>query len=134
MSPDLENCMEAVFRLSRQEGFARLGLLAQQLNVRASALSRTIWKLVDMDYLESDRYEIIRLTEKGRPVGEYLLTRRQTVEDFFSLLGAAEPSKEAERMGHLLTAETLRVMKRHLLFFRQNPEVEKRLQHFIQGK
>jgi Mn-dependent DtxR family transcriptional regulator len=69
----LEDYLEMVYRLCVKNNYARVGQLAELLNVKPPSASKMISKLAMLGYVVFDRYEIIVLTDKGRELGSFLL-------------------------------------------------------------
>ncbi|MEA4899697.1 metal-dependent transcriptional regulator [Bacillota bacterium Meth-B3] len=130
MTPALEDYLEMVFRLSLECGYARVGRLSEMLHVKPSSTSKMIFRLVDLGYLEYDRYDSILLTEKGKEKGAYLLKRHDIVERFLGFIGNPNPLKEAELVEHSLEKDTTFRLRTLLEFFSQDDEARKRYEAF----
>lgn len=92
----------------------RICELAGRLAVSPSSVSRmaqsmAVWGLVDFR-----RYGYITLTEQGRARGAYLLGRHRTVAAFLRRLTGKDRPREAARMEHCLSPETVEAMDRFL--------------------
>jgi Mn-dependent DtxR family transcriptional regulator len=107
LTPAMEDYLEMVYRLCKEHDFARVGQLAGLLNVKAPSASKMIVKLSALGYLKYDRYELIQLTERGQSMGEYLLKRHETLEDFLTLIGSPDPLEETELIEHSLSLATV---------------------------
>lgn len=117
LTPALEDYLEMICRLCRQEGYTRVGKLSEFLNVRPSSASKMISKLAALGYLNYDRYDIIRPTAVGLELGAYLLDRHDTVERFLNLIGSDEPLLETELIEHSLSPATVSDLTLLLEFF-----------------
>ncbi len=124
LTPALEDYLEMAYRLCAENGYARVGQLSELLNVKPPSVSKMIYKLTNLGYLKYERYEIIRLTERGRIIGEYLLGRHKTVESFLALLGSLNPLEETELVEHSLSPDTVSALNELLEFFRLNPMIQ----------
>lgn len=123
LSSSLEDYLEMVYRLCLENEYTRVGKLSALLHVRPSSASKMIVKLVSLGYLHSDRYETIRLTDRGMQFGEYLLARHETVERFLQLIGSTDSLKEAELIEHSLSPLTITKLQLLLTFFQENKDV-----------
>lgn len=122
LSSSLEDYLEMVYRLCLEDEYTRVGKLSELLHVRPSSASKMIAKLVRQGYLHSDRYETIRLTDRGMREGEYLLARHETVERFLQLIGSDDSLKEAELIEHSLSPLTISNLQILLSFFHENKD------------
>jgi Mn-dependent DtxR family transcriptional regulator len=112
LTPSMEDYLEMACRLSRDKGYCRIGDLAAALNVQPPSASRMMRKLAETGYVNYKRYGLIELTGKGEKLGEYLLKRHDTIEQFLSIIGVAEGIlEETEKIEHNISEGTLeRVM------------------------
>ena len=130
LTPALEDYLEMAYRLCAENGYARVGQLSESLNVRPSSASKMIFKLSSLGYLQSDRYEIIRLTESGRARGCFLLSRHETVEHFLELIGSSHPLEETELVEHTLSSATVTALQTLNAFFTGNEEFQRQFTVF----
>jgi Mn-dependent DtxR family transcriptional regulator len=131
LTPSMEDYMEMIYRNCLTEGYIRINNLAKQLNVKASSASKVAQKLSEMAYITYEKYGIIQLTEKGTSIGEFLLTRHNTVETFLKNLGVENNVLvETELIEHHLSLDTLKKIEKFNDFMIKNPDIIKRLHHF----
>lgn len=128
----MEDYLEMLYRLCRQDGYARVGKLAEHLQVKPSSASRMVAKLVEMRYLCLDRNDGILLTQQGRVTGEYLMERHSVIERFFALLDIDAPQRQVELLEHTIEPETVKKLQQLLEFFDQNSNVRHSWQKFIE--
>ena len=112
----MEDYLEMVFRLCKEDGYTRVGRLADQLQVNPSSASKMVSKLTQMGYLRLDRNDSILLTDQGMSTGQYLLMRHDTVERFLSFLKVSSPLREAEMLEHAIEPETTKKLQNLLEF------------------
>lgn len=129
----LEDYLEMIYREIRREGYVRIATLADKLHVTPPSVTKMAQKLGALGFVEYQKYGILRLTEKGEELGEYLLWRHDTVARFFRLaLGEGEGAFiEAELAEHALGQESVEFLGKIATFFEQNPEIWRR---FTGGK
>ena len=86
-----------------------------------------------MDY---EKYGVIRLTEKGKETGDYLLWRHEVIRRFYELLSGHNDTSfvEAERTEHLLSEHTVRGMETVLRFFEAHEEAAAELHGRMERK
>ncbi len=121
LSPAVEDYLEMIFRQCAEEGYTRVGKISEGLHVKPSSASKMIGRLAREGYLKYGRYEIVRLTEAGRKLGEYLLARHNTVAEFLDLIGSENVLEEVEIIEHPLSPSTVSNLRTLLDFFRSYP-------------
>jgi Mn-dependent DtxR family transcriptional regulator len=131
MTPSMEDYLEMIYRNCLVEGYTRVSVLAESLNVQAPSASRMIQKLSELDLLDYERYGVIRLTESGEELGEFLYNRHQIVEEFLTYLGVTESLlAETEMIEHHLSLDTLDRITQLNNFFQDNPLIHKEYQDY----
>ncbi len=125
----MEDYLEMAYRLFMENGYTRVGKLSELLNVKPPSASKMISKLAGLGLLKYDRYEIIRLTDSGLKIGEYLLYRHETIESFLTLIGSSSPLEETELIEHSLSPSTISNLN-NLVKFLKNDEVGQRYSAF----
>lgn len=108
ISHAMEDYLEMIFRYSQQEDHIRVNQLAVLLNVRPSSASKMASKLREKGMVRFEPYGVIRLTDQGKAMGEYLLKRHNILNDFFCRINKTETELElVEKIEHHFTAETI---------------------------
>lgn len=101
----MEDYLEMVCRAAGQS--VRIGELAAALQVRPSSATRMVQKLAEHGWLTYNRYEVVRPTEEGLRMGEYLLWRHEVLMRFFTVLTGAVSLQEVEQVEHFLSSSTV---------------------------
>ncbi len=123
ITASMEDYLEMTYRLARDKGYTRVGDLATALNVQPPSASKMVQKLVEMGYLQFEKYGVIELSKKGRKHGQYLLTRHETLERFLSIIGVKEQLlEETEKIEHYISPETIEKIMLLVAFMEDNPE------------
>lgn len=130
LTPSMEDYLEMIYRLSQREDFTRVLKLASALNVQPPSASNMVQKLADNNWLHYEKYGIIRLTDKGRQRGSYLLQRHRTVEKFLLFLGLEDVLEDTEKIEHNISPAALAQIEKLLAFFASEPETLSRWQAF----
>lgn len=133
LTPALEDYLEMVYRRCCMDQYARVGKIAELLNVTPSSASKMVSKLAGLGYLKYERHEIILMTDKGRELGAFLLGRHNTVERFLKLIGIADSLEETELVEHSLNPDTVAHLGALLSFFERNPAILKELKNDQKG-
>ena len=131
MTASMEDYLEMIYRTCGEEGYARVNRLAERLNVRPSSTTKVIQKLKELGLVDYRKYGVIKLTEKGKALGSFLLKRHEVIEEFLKILGVEETLlKDTEMMEHDVSLNTLRGLYTLNRFLRENPDVMKQYEAF----
>ncbi|MCM2267275.1 MAG: metal-dependent transcriptional regulator [Elusimicrobiales bacterium] len=124
LSPSLEDYLEAVYTLSRPEGFARASRVSALLKVSKPSVSAAMRTLGARGLVDQQRYACIRLTPAGLKAGAEIAGRHSLLKDFFTaILGLEEKKAEQDacRAEHALSREALLRLGRLSLFLKARP-------------
>lgn len=111
----MEDYLEMIYRMSGDSGAVRAGDLARRLHVTPPSATKMIANLAECGCVDTVRYGYVTLTEYGRGVGEYLMTRHDTVHRFLCRLnGTACELEQTEKIEHFILPRTLIAMERYL--------------------
>jgi DtxR family Mn-dependent transcriptional regulator len=120
----MEDYLEMIYRNSLQEGYIRINMLSELLNVKPSSATKMVQKLANLGLLDYKKYGIISLTEDGREIGKFLLNRHNIIEKFLKTIGVKENILvETELIEHNISVNTLNNINVLNKFFEENPEV-----------
>lgn len=133
LTSSMEDYLEMIYRTCLKEGYARINQLADKLNVRPSSTTKVIQKLKDLGLVDYQKYGIIRLTEEGNSVGEFLLRRHRIIEDFLSNLGIKHTLlKDTEMIEHDISPHGLKNIYLFNCFLAENPDIHHEFHSYIQ--
>lgn len=133
LSPSLEDYLEEIYRLSFLKEKIRLGEVAARLGVTSPSAVKALKRLNEAGYLVYIKYAEIRLTEKGTKLGELLVRRNTTLQDFLKIIGSCcDVTAEAEAMEHYLCSSTLLALER-LISFLKIKEIGAAYERFCSG-
>ncbi len=109
MTQSLEDYIEAIFVLIRDEGQACVRDVAKKLNVKMPSVVKAIHELKKMELATQEPYATIELTTKGKRLAKSVLGRHTLLCSFLQKLGVSEKTAnmDACRMEHILSAETM---------------------------
>ncbi|HZX47485.1 MAG TPA: iron dependent repressor, metal binding and dimerization domain protein [Clostridia bacterium] len=131
LTASMEDYLEMIYRTCGEEGYARVNRLAERLNVRPSSTTKVIKKLKDLGLVNYQKYGVIKLTEKGKALGSFLLKRHEVIEEFLKILGVEETRlKDTEMIEHDVSISTLRGLYTLNRFLRESPDVMKQYEAF----
>lgn len=104
----MEDYLEMICRLMKQSSVVRIGKLAETLHVKPSSVTKMIQQLRQGGYILAEKYGYIRLTEKGRQLGNYLLYRHDVLQRFLCALNhSADELEQVEKIEHFLNRKTI---------------------------
>ncbi|WP_213371505.1 metal-dependent transcriptional regulator [Mesobacillus boroniphilus] len=89
-SPSEEKYLEEIYNKVLEKEFTSVTEIASSLNVNRSSVTKMVRKLSDEEYLHSQRYGKIRMTEKGLEKGMELALNHKVLEEFFQLIDLEE--------------------------------------------
>ncbi|HWT27432.1 MAG TPA: metal-dependent transcriptional regulator [Mobilitalea sp.] len=129
----MEDYLEMIYRNSLVEGYMRINMLSDLLNVAAPSATKMVQKLSSLGLVDYKKYGIIFLTESGKEIGKFLLNRHNIIENFLQNIGVKEDTlAETELIEHTVTSETLHKINLYNKFLEQNPDIIKRYEEFSQ--
>ncbi|AUW94801.1 MAG: transcriptional regulator MntR [Sulfobacillus thermosulfidooxidans] len=124
-TPNQEDYLEAIWRLTQEKGYARVSDIAERLHISQASVSKMIRKLKEDGWLDVERYRGLALTEKGMAEGRQLLARHQILERFLLHLDIRENDvveHDVEGIEHYFSTETLERLTALVAFIDNNPE------------
>ncbi|MCE4611644.1 MAG: metal-dependent transcriptional regulator [Desulfurococcales archaeon] len=108
-----EDYIEAIYELEKELGYVKLSDIAEVLGVRLSSVTEMIKKLEKKGFVEYKRYRYVKLTDKGREIGEKISRKHSFLLNFFLALGVerGRANIEAELLEHFLSDETIEKLR-----------------------
>jgi Mn-dependent DtxR family transcriptional regulator len=105
----MEDYLEMIARLTRQNASVRVSDLSGMLHVKASSATKMVQQLGLCGFIQAEKYSDIHLTDKGRDAGNYLLYRHEVIHRFLCVLNHSENELEqAEKIEHFLDRATVK--------------------------
>lgn len=122
LSPSMEDYLEEVYRFSLTANSVRVTDISNKLNVSMPSVSKALVKLKEKQYINYEPYGEIKLTDKGKKVGSFLVERNRLLQEFLSLICAkCDIAAEAEAMEHYLSKATISAIQKLVRFMKNNP-------------
>ena len=128
-SQSAEDYLERILELVQETGQARVGDIANSLNVRQASVTNMVKKLCELGYVDHEKYKRgLVLTKKGQQVALEIQRRHETLSSFFSMLELDDETqrRDIEGIEHHLSRGTVRVLEDLVSFFEEHPEVLKK--------
>lgn len=120
----MEDYLEAVFELERDEGIAKVSSLARRLGVTMPTVNSAINRLSEKKLVKHDRYGDVELTGKGREIAAEVSRRHEMLGLFLSeILGMDEEAahRDACKMEHSLSPEAAERLASFVEFILEAP-------------
>ena len=127
----MEDYLEMIYRYVIEEGYMRINVLSEMLNVKPSSATKMVQKLTELGLLDYKKYGIIFLTPKGQKIGKELLNRHNIIERFLNLIGVSEDIlQETELIEHNISVNTLKNIDILNRFLAKNPDIIVKFEKF----
>lgn len=105
----MEDYLEMICRIAEENQTVRAGDLSKNLHVKPPSVTKMIQQLSRSGYIDAEKYGLIRLTEKGREAGQYLLYRHEVIRKFLCTLNKSlDQLEQVEKMEHFLDRTTVK--------------------------
>jgi DtxR family Mn-dependent transcriptional regulator len=131
----LEDYLETIYELVREQKFARVRDIARARGVRSASVSPAMKRLADMKLIRYVRREYIDLTPEGEAAARRVYARHQVLTRFFEEV-LQMPSEQARvdacSMEHSLSAEGMSHLVRFFEFIGNCPEGKQFLERYSQ--
>ncbi|MHA1850355.1 MAG: metal-dependent transcriptional regulator, partial [Candidatus Thorarchaeota archaeon] len=86
----LEMYVKTIHELENEFGAAAPSDIAEKLTVKAPSVTSALQKLDSLGMAKYQRYQHVKLTQKGREIAEMLDKRNRTIRDFLLHIGVNE--------------------------------------------
>ena len=109
LSSTMEDYLETIYALKRENGFARVGEIAASLNVKSSSVNSAIKLLFDKGLVTHEKYGYVGLTKRGERAASEVQDKHDILFRFlteFLMLDASVAQKEACCIEHAISDET----------------------------
>lgn len=124
LTSGMEDYLEMIYREIEKEGYMRINILSERLNVKPSSATNMVQKLAKLGLLDYRKYGIIFLTEEGKKYGKFLLERHNIIEKFLNYLGnTGNLLTETELIEHNISDSTMKNIDLLNRFFETNSEI-----------
>jgi len=118
VTPSMQDCLEAILRLQREKGAARVRDLARELSIHKSTVTAMLRQLSRRGLIRYRPYELAILEPEGRAIAERVTDDHHLIRKFLReilLMDTAEADQNACRLEH---AADRRLIERIGLFAR----------------
>ena len=110
-----EDYLECLLMLSRQQDIVHRIDVAKRMDVSQAAVNKAVKILVEKGYIYEDGKHLY-LSEQGKQYAETVYEKHCIIRDYLTACGVSPASAEEDacRMEHLVSEETLTMMKNAL--------------------
>jgi DtxR family transcriptional regulator, Mn-dependent transcriptional regulator len=126
LSSQMEDYLEAIYHLCRDEGVARVKAIADRLEVTNPSVVGAIRKLKYRNLVIQEPYGYVRLTMEGEKIAGAITQRHEVLSDFLKeILGLDHEtaSVDACKIEHAVSPETVRRLRAVAEFIKQEPQI-----------
>ncbi len=110
-----ENYLEAILKLSLQNGQVRSIDIVNELHFSKPSISYAMKRLRENGYILMDPAGLITLTDAGRAIAERILNRHKVLSRYLIALGVEEEIAFADacRIEHVISPESFECIRKH---------------------
>ncbi len=127
LSQSLEDYLETIFILSKEEDAVRVRDVAARLNVKKPSVVAAVKSLVEKDLVNHERYGALKLTPAGEEVAAEMYRRHHVIYEFLrNILGVQHQTadEDACQIEHHISPETMDRLLKFIEFVKLFPSEE----------
>ncbi len=109
LSENMEDYLEVIFALSREKGVARVGEIAEKMDVKSPSVNAALKALAERDFVVHEKYGYVVLTETGRKLAAAVQEKHDVLYRFLTEFLMVSPDladKEACSIEHAISEDT----------------------------
>lgn len=128
LSSQMEDYLETIYQLCREEGVARVKAIAERLEVTNPSVVGAIKNLKQRKLVWQERYGYVRLTEEGQEIAGAVTHRHEVLSTFFEKFLGLDPetsSGDACKIEHAVSAQTVQRLRSLADFVESEPQFNK---------
>lgn len=135
LSSSLEQYLIHIYQKTKQGTEIKSGELTSELNMPLKKTIQALQRMHYQKYIIYLAYQPITITDKGREMAKYLLSRNELIDEFLEILQITEhKQEESEAMKQYLSKESLECIDRFVCFVKQYPEIINRYKLYNKRK
>ncbi len=126
LSASLEDYLEAILEIGKENKIARVKDIAKRLKVTMPSVHGALKQLKEQEFVRHDSYGYVELTSKGEEVSKKIARAHEVLRSFLKdilKLSAEASNIDACQMEHCIGPETLERMISFLEFVKVCPKV-----------
>lgn len=132
-SNKIEEYIQAIFILEKENKIARTKDIAMVLQIKPSSVTEMLQKLKHSELVIYKLYCGAYLTPKGKKFAKELFTKQNAIIEVFEILGVNKKlaESEASQISHLIDQQTLNKMTKFVEFVKNSPQNPIWLEHYV---
>ena len=135
LSSSLEQYLIHIYKLSEQGQEIKSSELSTELNMPLKKTIQALQRMHFQKYIVYLAYQPIAITDKGKEMAKYLISRDELIDEFLDILQLTDNrEEEREGMKQFLSYEALEGIERFVCFVRQYPEIINRYRSYSKRK
>ncbi len=116
LSVSIEDYLEAIFHLVRENTVARSKDIAERLKVNRSSVTGMLQSLRDRGFVNYERYGFVTLTDEGEKVASRVVRRHEALRDFMVHVLSIDEDEADSAACHMEHGIPLRIVERFTEF------------------
>jgi DtxR family Mn-dependent transcriptional regulator len=124
LSSNMEDYLEAIAILKKENGVARVKDISRLLDVRPSSVTAALNSLSEKGYVSHEPYAYVDLTSQGTRVAQSVLKRHNILFRFLTEILGIDPriaQRDACKMEHSMSPKTLEKLMKFVDFVDASP-------------
>lgn len=135
LSSSLEEYLIVIYKMAMEGEELKSNEISKALGVPLKKTIQALQRMHYQKYVGYLPYQPLTITEKGKEMAKFLISRNQLIEEFLGMLEISENFvTEKETMQQYLSHEMLEAIEKFVLFMHQYPEVLNRYKIFAKRK
>lgn len=139
LSSKMEDYLEVISILNKENGVARVKDISRMMNVKNPSVSGALATLESNDLIRHERYGYVILTEKGKKIAQDIQRKHNVLLRFLTLvlkIDRETAERDSCELEHAISPQTLEKLTRFIEFIETFPENDipewlKSFYHFI---
>jgi DtxR family Mn-dependent transcriptional regulator len=124
LSSSLENYLETIALLKRENKYARISTIAKNLNVKNSSANAAIKFLAESGLVMHERYGYVDLTPQGQQIADEIQRKHDVLYQFLNEVLSIDKETallEACEIEHSVSAQTAAKLEKLYFFLKKRP-------------
>ena len=128
----IEEYVEIIYEIQKKKKKVHTNDVASALNINPSSVTEMFYKLTDEGYIFYEKYNGVKLTDKGKSIAIMLKKRHETLRHFLELLGVDKEiaNNDACRIEHNVNPQTVKKLRKFIEYAKRENACSRWLDHF----
>lgn len=128
LSATMEDYLETIYSLKEENGFARVGEIAEKMRVKSSSVNSAIKYLTEQGLVVHQKYGYVGLTDEGQKLAAEIKSKHDILFKFlteFLMLDPGKAEQEACCIEHSISEETFMRLTKFFQFLESGLQNER---------